>query len=108
MPSPNGPSRSTVGGTMSQPLASETCQAGDLAPGQRPVGEVVERTFADRRLVDRGRAPRAAPGLRAGQVTVTSSALLLEPMIAPDDLDVAVAQDLERRGSVGHAASPPG
>ena len=47
MPSPNGPSRMTVGGTMSQPLASETAWAADLAAGQRSVREVVS-----------GRSPR--------------------------------------------------
>ena len=58
MPGPNGPSRSTVGGTRSQPVAAETDVGGDLAAGQRAVGEVPQRPLARDRLVDAGRGER--------------------------------------------------
>ena len=82
MPSPNGPSRSTVGGTMPQPLASRDEERRDLAPGQRPVREVVERPLADGRLVD-GLNRRGGSG--GGQIRVTraSIALFVDPMSRP-------------------------
>jgi hypothetical protein len=39
MPSPNGPSRMTVGGTMSQPLASDTAWAPTSRQASVPSGK---------------------------------------------------------------------
>ena len=39
MPSPNGPSRSTVGGTMPQPLARETANAATSRRASVPSGK---------------------------------------------------------------------
>ncbi len=39
MPGPNGPSRSTVGGTTSQPVASDTAYAATSRPASVPSGK---------------------------------------------------------------------
>ena len=39
MPGPNGPSRSTVGGTTPHPLASETANAATSRPASVPSGK---------------------------------------------------------------------
>ena len=83
---------------MSQPIASETSQAATSRRVERAVREVVERPLADGRLVDRvDELASAAPGPGRRGVTRTNSALLVDPTMPPDDLDLAVAQDVERR-----------
>ncbi len=54
MPSPAGPSRSTVGGTTAQPSASRHGVRRHLAPGQGAVGEVPQGPLPGDRLVDAG------------------------------------------------------
>ena len=84
----------------------------DLAVGQRPVREVVERPLAGGRLVDGLDDDRVlgSAGRRAGPGT--SIALLRRADDPPDDLDLALAQDVERRAprsitgtAVGRAVS---
>ncbi len=53
MPGPNGPSRSTVGGTIPQPRRVRDEGGGDLPVGQGLVGEVPQRPLEADRLVDR-------------------------------------------------------
>ena len=70
---------------------------GDLAAGQRAVREVVERALADGRLVDRLDDACAAPAVGAGQGDRDEQRVVARPDDPPDDLDLAVAQDLQRR-----------
>ena len=68
-----------------------------LAAGQRAVGEVVERPLAERSAC---RSPRRRPvGSGSGQtrVTVHEHRVVRRPDDPADDLDLALAQDLERR-----------
>ena len=56
---------------------------GDLAAGERPVREVVERPLAEDRLVDRVDRPSSGSGSGQCRVTVTSIALLDDSTIRP-------------------------
>ena len=68
---------------MPQPMRLGHVPRRHLAPGQRPVGEVVERPLAERRLVDRVGRTRPARDPGRDRVTVTSIALFDEPTIRP-------------------------
>ena len=87
MPSPNGPSRSTVGGTIPQPRRLGDEERRHLAPGQRPVREVVERPLADDRLVDAG-GLEVATGAGHGRARGEHRVVGRDPQ-PPDDLDLA-------------------
>jgi hypothetical protein len=73
-----------------------------LSPGQRAVGEVVERTFAERRLVDRIGGPRRFAGIRTRQGHRHEHRVVRRADDPPDDLDRAVAEDGEVGGRVEH------
>ena len=83
MPSPNGPSRRTVGGTMPQPLASDTCQAATSRRASVPSGKSSSGRSPSGRLVDR--VDDAVGGSGSGQAGSprTNSALLVDSTIRP-------------------------
>ena len=97
MPSPNGPSRSTVGGTMPQPLACDTANAATSRRGERAVREVVERPLAHDRLVD---ARRDEVGLRVGAAArrEAQEGVVRRRPQPPDDRQLALGQQVERDG----------
>ena len=71
----------------------------DLAPCQGPVREVVQWAFAGCRLVD-GRQLLEGFGTRAGDRH--EQRVVARADDAPDDVDDAVTQHLEGRGSIRH------
>ena len=102
MPSPNGPSRRTRRRD-DAPAARLGHEPGrDLATRQRAVGEIVERSLAERSACRSASRTWAGSGSGQIRVTVTNSALLLDPTIRPSDLELALAQDVERRRGVEH------
>ena len=74
---------------MSQPSASDTSNARDLAVTQRAAREVPQRTLAALRLVDREHLVVAV-----GEVH--EERRVRRPRHAPEQIDVAVAQELAR------------
>ena len=103
----------TVGGTTSQPLASLTRYAADLAPGQRPVREVPQRALAAHRLVDAGRGDavegrprsrasrwrrRRAGPRRTARPRRSSCRASSRSSVAEPDLRASVVRPVSRRG----------
>jgi hypothetical protein len=75
-----------------------------IAVRERLVGEVVERTLTCGRLVD-GLDDDRLLGRRAGQPDLAEHRVIRRTHDPPDDLDVALAQGLERLGQVDHGRS---
>ena len=86
---------------MPQPDRLGDVPGGDLAPRQRAVREVVERPLADRRLVDRVHHDRRLRDL-ARPRDGDEHGVVRRPDDPADDLDVALAEGLERRRAVEH------
>ncbi len=97
MPGPNGPSRSTVGGTTRQPVASDNQVGADLPAGQRAVGEVPQRPLAAHTACRR--TPRQ-PLVRIAPIRVTLEAFE-QPAL---EVELAVEQQGAGLGVAGRGA----
>ena len=90
-PTPSGPSRSTVSGTMSQPSASESSNAATSRLAERALREVPQRPLAAPRLVDRGE-------LHAVDLRLHEEGRVRRVAHAADDLELG---GLERGAQLG-------
>ncbi len=76
---------------------------GDLAAGQRPIGEVVELPLPDGRLMDRLEDSWRLTRVGAGKRHRDEQRVVARPDDATDDLDLPVAEDLQGGRAVEHA-----